>query len=176
MPSLFSKHLHLCFFKPKYPTILCHPDHETAAPSSSDSSRSRSSSSSRRRDSTEPDLASVLASQRFFFSSPGKSNSIVESPDSDSNSDSGRLFLIPSAGGGVGVPKYSLNPYKDFLRSMQDMLRSRRQVLDDITQHSDYLHQLLLCYLSLNPSHTHKYILRAFTDLLLGLHHLHLTS
>ncbi|XP_020210351.1 transcription repressor OFP12-like [Cajanus cajan] len=144
MPSLFSKHLHLCFLKPKYPTILCQP------PPSTDTKDS---------DSTEPDLASVLASQRFFFSSPGTSNSIVESPDS-------RSFFIPT-GGGVRVPKYSLNPYKDFLRSMQDMVRSRQ--LLDITLDSDYLHELLLCYLALNPTHTHKYILRAFTDLLLQL-------
>ncbi|QCE08332.1 transcription repressor OFP12-like [Vigna unguiculata] len=160
MPTLFSKRLHLCFFKLKYPTILHHPhpppstDNSTTfthPSSSSDDDDDRSSS-------TEPDFASVFASQRFFFSSPGTSNSIVESPDT-------RTF-VPT-GGGVTVPKYSLNPYVDFLRSMHEMIRSR-QVLD-ITQDWDYLHELLLCYLALNPSHTHKYIIRAFTDLVLQL-------
>ncbi|KAG5005114.1 hypothetical protein AAZX31_10G235100 [Glycine max] len=153
MPSLFSKHLHLCFFKPKYPTILCQHSHHTPPPSSADNSDATSSTS------TEPDFASIFASQRFFFSSPGTSNSIVESPDT-------RTFVVPT-GGGVGVPKYSLNPYVDFLRSMQEMIRSR-QVLD-ITKDSEYLHELLLCYLALNPTHTHKHILRAFTDLVLEL-------
>ncbi|TKY51167.1 Transcription repressor OFP12 [Spatholobus suberectus] len=149
MPSLFSKHLHLCFFKLKYPTILCQPH---PPPPSTDTFPFTNHSS------TEPDFASIFASQRFFFSSPGTSNSIVESPDT-------RTF-IPT-GGGVTVPKYSLNPYLDFLRSMQEMIRSR-QVLD-VTKDSEYLHELLLCYLALNPSHTHEYILRAFTDLLLQL-------
>lgn len=156
MPSLFSKHLHLCFFKLKYPTILHHPH---PPPSTHNSTTfTHPSSDDDRSSSTEPDFASVFASQRFFFSSPGTSNSIVESPDT-------RTF-VPT-GGGVTVPKYSLNPYVDFLRSMHEMIRSR-QVLD-ITKDWDYLHELLLCYLALNPTHTHKYIIRAFTDLVLQL-------
>ncbi|KAG4918997.1 hypothetical protein JHK85_057278 [Glycine max] len=165
MPSLFSKHLHLCFLKLKYPTILCQPHHSdhTPPPSSSDNSTifpfTDTTTTTSSGSSTEPDFASIFASQRFFFSSPGTSNSIVESPDT-------RTFMIPT-GGGVRVPKYSLNPYVDFLRSMQEMIRSR-QVLD-ITKDSEYLHELLLCYLALNPTHTHKFILRAFTDLVLQL-------
>ncbi|KAK7280117.1 hypothetical protein RJT34_25179 [Clitoria ternatea] len=175
MPSVFSKHLHLCFFKLKYPTILCQPHQETPPPSTDNSttmhnhslydttdhyfsSSSTTTTSSSSSDSIEPDFASIFASQRFFFSSPGTSNSIIESPDT-------RTF-IPT-GGGVKVPKYSLNPYVDFLRSMQEMISSH-QVLD-VRKDWDYLHELLLCYLALNPPHTHKYIVHAFTDLIVQL-------
>ncbi|XP_027364736.1 transcription repressor OFP12-like [Abrus precatorius] len=156
MPSLFSKHLHLCFFKHKYPTILCHSHSPPPSPpSTTDHYFSSSSSSS---DSTEPDFASIFASQRFFFSSPGTSNSIIQSPDTRTSTPTG---------GGITVPKYSLNPYVDFLRSMQEMIRSRQ--IFDVRKDWDYLHELLLCYLALNPTHTHKYIVRAFTDLVVEL-------
>ncbi|KAK7343595.1 hypothetical protein VNO77_12456 [Canavalia gladiata] len=166
MPNLLSKHLHLCFFKLKYPNISYHhhtPPSSTFTPhnhslyDTTDQCFSSSSSHSES-DSTEPDFASIFASQRFFFSSPGTSNSIIESSDTPT-------FI--STSGGVRVPKYSLNPYLDFLNSMQEMIHSRQ--VFDVTQHWDYLHELLLCYLALNPTHTHKYILRAFTDLLLQL-------
>ncbi|KAK7391058.1 hypothetical protein VNO78_19379 [Psophocarpus tetragonolobus] len=129
MRKVWWKDIEVCLMKKKYPSerVLC----EQAA-----------CTENKRR---EPDMASILASQRFFFSSPGTSNSIVDSPDSRS--------FVPTV-------KYSLNPYLDFLHSMHDMTRSR-QLFD-----CDYLHQLLLCYLALNPPHTHKYIFRAFTDLL----------
>ena len=50
---------------------------------------------------------------------------------------------------------------------MQEMTESRD--LMDVRKDWDYLHELLLSYLSLNPPHTHKYIVRAFTDLVVDL-------
>ncbi|MED6177706.1 hypothetical protein PIB30_100631 [Stylosanthes scabra] len=156
MSKLLSKHLHLCFFKLKHhPTILSPSPSPPSTPTTSSNYFSSSSSSV---DVDPPDLASLFASDRFFFSSPGTSNSIIESPDTRAS--------IPS--GGVKVPKYSVDPYVDFLRSMQEMIASRRHTLD-VSKDWEYLHDLLLCYLALNPSHTHRYIVRAFTDLVVDL-------
>ncbi|KAJ7954879.1 Transcription repressor like [Quillaja saponaria] len=128
-----------------------------------------------------PDLATVFASKRFFFSSPGSSNSIIESPEtrplldqyttnnntsSGSSSNNSNTLVIPT--GGIKVPKYSINPYSDFRRSMQEMVESR-EVTVDVKNDWEYLHELLLCYLALNPTNTHKYIVRAFTDLVVSM-------
>ncbi|XP_058739588.1 transcription repressor OFP12-like [Vicia villosa] len=184
MPSLFSKQLHLCFFKLKYPTILSQPHSQqstTPSPSPSPPYTFHFNTTFTHHhhhheedyfsdDTTElppPDFASVFASQRFFFSSPGSSNSITES-ESPPNDTPPYNSLIPKGGSVKRVPKYSVNPYVDFLRSMQEMIQSQEQVFD-VTNDWDYLHELLLCYLALNPTHTHKYIVQAFTHLLVDL-------
>ncbi|XP_054807864.1 transcription repressor OFP12-like [Prosopis cineraria] len=177
---MFSKHFHLCFFKLKCPTATPpRPKHSSSSPSPSSASTflfsddfSSDSDSDSTRDPLPPDFSSLFASHRFFFSSPGLSNSIIESPDTrptttaHSRTDTTMSTLLPR-GGGVGVPKYSLDPYDDFRRSMQEMIDSRESV--DVTRDWDYLYDLLLCYLALNPSHTHRYIVRAFTDLVVHL-------
>lgn len=181
MPRLFSKQLHLCFFKLKYPTILSqpHPQH-TSTPSppcpfhfnttfTHHHEEEEEEEEDYFYDTTElppPDFSSVFASQRFFFSSPGSSNSITESPSNDTLPCNNSL--IPRGGSVKRVPKYSVNPYVDFLRSMQEMIQSQQQVVD-VTNDWDYLHELLLCYLALNPTHTHKYIVQAFTHLLVDI-------
>ncbi|KAK9287807.1 hypothetical protein L1049_016249 [Liquidambar formosana] len=108
---------------------------------------------------TPPDFATVFASHRFFFSSPGRSNSIFESPESPP------LESDALVTGGVAVPKYSPDPYMDFRRSMQEMVESRE--FNDARENWEYLHELLLCYLTLNPKHTHKFIISAFADLVI---------
>jgi|UniRef100_A0A2N9E572 uncharacterized protein (TIGR01568 family) len=115
-----------------------------------------------------PDFATVFASQRFFFSSPGSSNSIFDSLHTTQNPDhppdnNNKLLLVS---GSVKVPKYSLDPYIDFRRSMQEMVESRNPN-DFTTDQWEYLHELLLCYLTLNPTNTHKYIIQAFADLVI---------
>ena len=55
----------------------------------------------------------------------------------------------------------------DFRRSMQEMVEARDML--DVTADWDYLHELLLCYLSINPKNAHKFILGAFADLLVSL-------
>ncbi|CAI0413365.1 unnamed protein product, partial [Linum tenue] len=107
-----------------------------------------------------PDFAAVFASRRFFFSSPGLSNSISKShrPNEEMN---------PTNGGVVAVKKYSPDPYSDFKKSMEEMIESRRIV--DAHGNWDYLHELLSCYLAMNPKHTHGYIVSAFADIVVRL-------
>ncbi|KAI3928949.1 hypothetical protein MKW92_018590 [Papaver armeniacum] len=127
-----------------------------------------------------PDFSKVLASQRFFFSSPGRTNSIIESslPDDDhehhddeslspSLSSSSLFDGASLIKGGIPFKTCSSDPYMDFRRSMQEMVESRD--LFDVTENWEYLHQLLSCYLTLNPKHTHKFIIGAFADLLVTL-------
>ncbi|KAL5702279.1 hypothetical protein ACHQM5_027514 [Ranunculus cassubicifolius] len=121
-------------------------------------------------ESTEPDFATIFASQRFFISSPGHSNSIIESSSGSSSSESSSCRPESDTlvvGGGVPCPTYSPDPYMDFRQSMQEMVESRK--MSDVTSDWDFLHELLLCYLALNPKHAHKYIIGAFADLLITL-------
>ncbi|KAG5514477.1 hypothetical protein RHGRI_035771 [Rhododendron griersonianum] len=135
----------------------------SSSPSSSSLPSSPSSSSA------APDLAAAFASQRFFFSSPGRSNSIVESSSSFSSSSSLTTSVRSDSvdGGGVAVPTYSQDPFEDFRLSMQEMVEARRLV--DVSADWDHLHELLTCYLSLNPKSAHKFIVRAFSDLLVSM-------
>ncbi|XVE65995.1 hypothetical protein DITRI_Ditri08aG0045800 [Diplodiscus trichospermus] len=111
-----------------------------------------------------PDFATIFASQRFFFSSPGPSNSIIESPDTRPEAEF--MTETPPLDGGVAVKKYSPDPYKDFRFSMQEMIQAR-----NLTDEKDweFLHELLFCYLTLNPQNTHKFIISAFADTVLCL-------
>ncbi|KAK4774990.1 hypothetical protein SAY86_009925 [Trapa natans] len=116
----------------------------------------------------EPDFSAIYASQRFFFSSPGRSNSIVECPPRPELAARAEIEPPdPVFGGGVAVPTYSPDPYADFRRSMQEMVNARK--LFDVKSDWDCLHELLRCYLSLNPKSTHKFIVGAFSDLLVSL-------
>ncbi|KAA8550848.1 hypothetical protein F0562_002532 [Nyssa sinensis] len=129
--------------------------------SSDDPSSSESDS-----EATIPDFATVFASQRFFFSSPGRSNSIIES-SSSSPSQRKQPKSDTVLGGGIAIPTFSPDPYKDFRLSMQEMVEARDLI--DVRANWDYLHELLLCYLALNPKSTHKFIVGAFADLLVSL-------
>ncbi|CAH2038849.1 unnamed protein product [Thlaspi arvense] len=125
-------------------------------------------------DSPPPDLTAVLASRRFFFSSPGRSNSITDSPDlrpgdnyqtaTARTTNTTRLLA-----GGTAVKQYvqSPDPYNDFRRSMQEMLDAVTNAGD--LRRYEFLHELLLSYLSLNAADTHKFIIRAFADILVSL-------
>jgi uncharacterized protein (TIGR01568 family) len=127
------------------------------------------------------DFATAFASNRFFFSSPGRSNSIVESSSSSSSSSSLTATVPPPVNdsdnyknkaifdGSVAVPTYSPDPYMDFRRSMQEMVEARPELMNDVKSNWNTLHELLLSYLSLNPKSTHKFILGAFSDLIVTL-------
>lgn len=104
-----------------------------------------------------PDFSNIFASQRFFFSSPGNSNSIIDFPPENPK----------VVTGGVAVQTYSPDPYSDFRRSMQEMVEAHE--LTNVKANWGFLHELLLCYLNLNPKHTHKYIIRAYSDLVVSL-------
>ncbi|EPS72549.1 hypothetical protein M569_02209, partial [Genlisea aurea] len=118
------------------------------------------------------DFASAVASRRFFFSSPGRSNSIVDSSHSSSSSSSSSSASdgannAVSRHGVEAVPTYSPDPFADFRRSMQEMVEARE--IHDVGENWDYLHELLICYLSLNPESTHEFIVGAFADLIVSL-------
>ncbi|XP_021713509.1 LOW QUALITY PROTEIN: transcription repressor OFP12-like [Chenopodium quinoa] len=125
-----------------------------------------------------PDLSAIFASQRLFVSTPGLSNSILEFPFFRRDEHQMKEKLV---GGGVPIKKDSPNPYIDFRRSMQEMIEARKiemklnnqhnlvDVSDESDDLSEYLRELLLCYLNLNPKHTHKFIIEAFADLLVSL-------
>ncbi|KAF8721236.1 hypothetical protein HU200_023159 [Digitaria exilis] len=112
-------------------------------------------------------LSSAIASRRFFLSSPGRSNSIVDS-SAHGGAAAAHLGLIGVGAAGVAVPTYSPDPHGDFLRSMEEMAAALRL---DARRRGDRarLHELLLCYLALNDRRAHKYVVSAFTDLLLRL-------
>ncbi|XP_073047624.1 transcription repressor OFP11-like [Primulina eburnea] len=115
-----------------------------------------SSSSSSPETSPVPDFSSAFASRRFFCSSPGCSNSLLEQPETIAAPRQG------AAGGGVAVDKYSPDPYEDFRKSMQEMIEARESA--GVEADWEFLHELLVCYLALNPKHTHKFIFGAFAD------------
>lgn len=114
---------------------------------------------------SEPGLSSAIASRRFFLSSPGRSNSIV---DSSAHGGGAAALGVGVGAAGVAVPTYSPDPHADFLRSMEEMAAALRL---DARRRGDRarLHELLLCYLALNDRRAHKYVVSAFTDLLLRL-------
>ncbi|XP_031473702.2 transcription repressor OFP14-like [Nymphaea colorata] len=69
-------------------------------------------------------------------------------------------------GHSVAVTTYSPDPFQDFRQSMKEMVEARahEQGVD-----WDFLEELLFCYLKLNHSRDHRYILAAFADLLVSL-------
>ncbi|RDX64762.1 Transcription repressor OFP12, partial [Mucuna pruriens] len=183
--------LNLCFSNPMQPFT---PESSNATSSSVDLNHHRPSSpatssilitnfSTLYDHHTEPepaDLATAFASQRFFFSSPGRSNSIVESTNTDCTTSSSSPPPPPDEpvavddnvkavfNGSVAVATYSPDPYADFRRSMEEMVEARPELMD-VKSNWHVLHELLLCYLALNPKSTHKFILGAFADLLVSL-------
>ncbi|WVZ55546.1 hypothetical protein U9M48_006192 [Paspalum notatum var. saurae] len=116
---------------------------------------------------SESGLSSAIASRRFFLSSPGRSNSIVDS-SAHGGAALGQGQGVGVGAAGVAVPTYSPDPHADFLRSMEEMAAALRL---DARRRGDRarLHELLLCYLALNDRRAHKYVVSAFTDLLLRL-------
>jgi uncharacterized protein (TIGR01568 family) len=109
-------------------------------------------------------------------SSLGTSTSLVQ-PTAETSSSSS--LVIEGAGDIVGaeddggnnaaIVLFSVDPYTDFRRSMEDMIRMHHgqefQPLD-----WDFLEELLFYYLQLNDRSVHKYILKAFADLTAGTH------
>ncbi|KAL3827965.1 hypothetical protein ACJIZ3_016767 [Penstemon smallii] len=167
------RNLNLCFLKIKYP--LPFTTDPPPLPQNINHSRllfnnfnSLYAATSDSDSDTTPDFATAFASNRFFFSSPGCSNSIIDSSSLASTSSSMLSNENDTiAEGSIAVPTYSPDPFIDFRRSMQEMVEACE--LHDVRENWDYLHELLMCYLSLNPKSTHKFIVGAFADLLVSL-------
>ncbi|RZC80795.1 hypothetical protein C5167_043370 [Papaver somniferum] len=156
--------------KPSFYDILSAPKSLTPTPTTSTHDFSSSDHSDTETSAAAPDFATVFNSRRFFFSSPGQSNSIIDSGRFSSNEsvkcsqpESGSLIISR----GIPIQTYSPDPYMDFRRSMQEMVEATE--FSDVRADWNYLHELLLCYLALNPKHTHKFIMDAFADLLVCL-------
>uniref|UniRef100_A0A1J3J2U7 Transcription repressor n=1 Tax=Noccaea caerulescens TaxID=107243 RepID=A0A1J3J2U7_NOCCA len=137
-----------------------------------------------------PDLSAAFASRRFFFSSPGRSNAITDSPETRSrelsdnydsattkakkrNYDATNMNTTRLLSGGTAVKQYvySPDPLSDFRLSMQEMIDAA-MVAGDLSGPDDgydFLNELLLSYLSLNPTDTHKFVIRAFSDIMVTL-------
>ncbi|KAM0928808.1 hypothetical protein ACQ4PT_002000 [Festuca glaucescens] len=109
-------------------------------------------------------------------SSPGTSTSLVQ-PTAETSSSSSSVTEgardIAGAGDDGGnnsaIVLFSEDPYTDFQRSMEVMIRmhhgQKSQPLD-----WDFLEELLFYYLQLNERSVHKYILKAFAELTAGTH------
>nr|XP_043611183.1 transcription repressor OFP16-like [Erigeron canadensis] len=196
MPTSFERNLNLCFTKIKQRHQSPPPPHPPPSHRRSKStpiiknfntlyeipqdSDDTSSTPTTPTTTTELDLSTAIASNRFFFSSPGRSNSIIESSSPSTSSLASTSFtpdnihpadvsgMVSGVGGGVAVPTISPDPYYDFRKSMQEMVEARDDV-NDPRANWDYLHELLTCYLYLNPKSAHKFIVGAFADLLVTL-------
>jgi len=114
----------------------------------------------------------------FPSSSPGTSTSLVDetqpTAETSSSSDSVAEEVKEArpgeeSGDNTAVVVFSMDPYADFRRSMQNMIKMHHgrvpQPLD-----WDFLEELLFYYLQLNDQAVHKHILKAFADLTAGPH------
>ncbi|RLN24120.1 transcription repressor OFP14 [Panicum miliaceum] len=111
-----------------------------------------------------------------FPSSPGTSTSLVDEtqPTAETSSSSESVAEDikearpgEESGDNTAVVVFSMDPYADFRRSMQNMIKMHHgrisQPLD-----WDFLEELLFYYLQLNDQAVHKHILKAFADLTAG--------
>lgn len=112
-------------------------------------------------------VAAAFASRRLFFSTPGLSNSIIDSAAATATAEPKEEVAPTLFGNSVAVPTFSPDPYADFRRSMQEMVEAR-ELMDVQKSNWEFLHELLLCYLALNPKSTHKFIIGAFADLVVN--------
>ncbi|KAF6172855.1 hypothetical protein GIB67_035409 [Kingdonia uniflora] len=133
------------------------------------------------------ELPPDLRGTHRFFTSPGTSSSLIE--EARSSVASNRMSTSDEAGSsytiskesppresievkGVNLPDesialltYSPAPYDDFRQSMLEMIEARLR--DDKHNRAvdwDFMEELLFCYLRLNEKKAYKYILSAFTD------------
>lgn len=89
--------------------------------------------------------------------------------EDDEEEDYAIVSKLLSDGTAIMTHIDSPDPCRDFARSMREMVEARDPTRDDVSDR-EYLNELLFCYLSLNPRHTHKFIVSAFADTLLWLH------
>lgn len=141
-----------------------------------------------------PDLR---GSNRFFVT-PGSSGSLVEDARTSSGTTTGddagststattatetlndfsnssfRHRMSNQAAAAEAIPRdfiavltYSPSPYEDFRRSMQDMVEAKFK--NDEKVDWDFMEELLFSYLNLNDKKSHRFVLSAFADLVVGL-------
>ncbi|KAF8670916.1 hypothetical protein HU200_050183 [Digitaria exilis] len=117
----------------------------------------------------------------FPSSSPSTSTSLVderqptgEATSSSSESVAGDIKGANRKGeescDNTAIVVFSMDPYTDFRRSMQNMIKMHHGGLSQPLDW-DFLEELLFYYLQLNDQAVHKHILRAFADLTAGTRH-----
>ncbi|KAJ6947322.1 transcription repressor OFP14 [Populus alba x Populus x berolinensis] len=107
----------------------------------------------------------LCGSHRFFMERGSSSGSLVEEARSRIASNDPKQVRLPDDC--IAVLTYSPSPYDDFRRSMQEMVEEKLQNNGKVDW--DFMEELLLCYLNLNEKTSHKFILSAFVDLVVGL-------
>ncbi|KAF3784707.1 Transcription repressor [Nymphaea thermarum] len=83
----------------------------------------------------------AVSSRRFFFSYPGRSNSLI---DDDSKLPPPVKTVLEALNGSGAVLAYSPDPYSDFQGSMQEMVEAQDL---DISADWGYFQEMLACYL-----------------------------
>ncbi|KAJ3707634.1 hypothetical protein LUZ61_011339 [Rhynchospora tenuis] len=100
----------------------------------------------------------AVKSDRLFFEPDSTSSILEEGRKSKQSRD-----LCGIEGCAIAVELESEDPYKDFIKSMEEM------VMANGVKDWDWLEEMLGLYLRVNPESAHVYIVDAFVDLLLGL-------
>ncbi|CAF2360432.1 transcription repressor OFP13 [Brassica napus] len=128
-------------------------------------------------ESLEMVVRGVVRSERLFFD-PGVTCSILEKSKSECDSkskaaaavisedrDCSSIYTPPIEDISVPVAMESDDPYGDFRRSMEEMVRSHGELAKDWRS----LEAMLAWYLRMNGKRSHGVIVSAFVDLLSGL-------
>ncbi|KAJ0234811.1 Transcription repressor OFP13 [Hirschfeldia incana] len=120
-------------------------------------------------ESLEMVVRGVVRSERLFFD-PGATSSIVEETNKKSKAGEERGCSIytpaaPIEEISVSVAMESEDPYGDFRRSMEEMVRSNVELSKDWKS----LESMLEWYLRMNERRSHDVIISAFVDLVSGL-------
>ncbi|CAL5359076.1 hypothetical protein CsSME_00049178 [Camellia sinensis var. sinensis] len=108
----------------------------------------------------DPPLRDLRGSHRFFVTTDGSSSLMEEARMSACSN-------APTRQDSVAVALYSSEPCDEFYKSMVEMVASRLE--QNLTVDWDYMQDLLICYLDINEKSSHKYVLRAFVDVVVGL-------
>ncbi|KAF2323333.1 hypothetical protein GH714_034747 [Hevea brasiliensis] len=115
----------------------------------------------------EARLSLTVTSEEGESSLSSTSNTIIDSARSCSNSTDIKNINVALPDDCITVIKYSRSPNEDFQLSMQEMVEARLQRKGKVDW--DFMQELLFCYLDLNEKKSHKFILSASVDLVVGL-------
>ncbi|XP_068661709.1 transcription repressor OFP14-like [Aristolochia californica] len=112
-----------------------------------------------------------LRSSHRFFVSTSDDNSLFDGPrpsseTTDCTSSTAGDARLP--GDNFAALTYSLRPYDDFRRSMQEMVEAGQREGAQPPLDWDFMEEILFCNLKLNERRAHKYILGAFVDLIVN--------
>lgn len=114
---------------------------------------------------TEEKEGTLVGGSRRYFAAEAEPSAACSSPSAPPRSSSSSSSEEEEENGkseGVAVTTVSVDPYRDFRRSMEEIAEARHAEAADLDW--DFMEELLLCFLELNHGRVHKHILRAFAD------------